>query len=435
MHNLDNILTELTFILIHFFVFLINYAISGKKLFCPPVLFSLLWTGVLSLHLAFGLSILGELYPIGLETYLVFLIGVLSFSLASFIVTVYNRQHETKIVLPPSQDFKKSLKLRLIFVGIIVVGLPLYIQASIRVFLASQIDDFFQGLRTELVYGDEDMGPTKYLISLSFVIFAINYYALLKERNNLNKFLVFICFVCTMTYSILATGRTYFFAIFTIYLGITHFHKKSFSLKKIVIPVVIFLALFIFGGIFYGKGGNIQNSVKDNLQSSSETLGIYLVSSVSALDHEMSHSINEDNSGGNTLHFFVKIGQQLNLIPKNKAVGKLPEFVFVPYATNVFTFYNPYIRDSGKIYAWLMIALFGGLHTFLYYRTLKTKSLRNTLYYSFLLFPLFMTFFQDQYMLLFSFWIQIIFYIEGYLILELIFFRPQKSDAAMINPQ
>ncbi|MEO8111166.1 MAG: O-antigen polymerase [Ginsengibacter sp.] len=418
MNELSNILTELIFILLHLFVFLANYLLANKNLFYPSVLFSLSWTVILTLHFIFGFTILDQLYPLGIDTFFIVFIGTLSFSFGCFMMSLYrqHRRFERPIHLqfePPI--FRISLRLRMIFLAILVIGLPFYIQASYRVFLASHIDDFFVGLRTELSYGDEDIGVTKYLVTFSFVIFSINYYTYLKQKSNLNLLIVIFTFIVTVTYSILATGRSYFFMILSIYLGLSYLIKKGFSLKKYITPVLIFSLLFISIGILYGKGGSRDDSLKENLKSSSETTAIYLVSSLSALDMERKNHVRAKYGGENTLLFFVKIGQKLDLLSNVKAGTLLSEFVFVPYPTNVFTFYSPYIRDYGVLYAWIMIAFFGASHTWIFHKAVNTKNIRYSLYYSFLLYPALMSFFQDQYMSLFSTWLQIIFYTEAFL--------------------
>ena len=434
MNELSNILTELIFILLHLFVFLANYLFANKNLFYPSVLFSLSWVVILTLHFIFSFTILDQLYPLGIGTLLIFFIGTLSFSFGCFMMSVYRHQRgfERPIHLqfePPI--FRISLKLRMIFLAILVAGLPFYIQASYRVFLASHIDNFFVGLRTELSYGDEDIGLTKYLVTFSFVIFSLNYYTYLKQKSNLNLLIVIFTLIITLAYSVLATGRTYFFMILSIYLGISYLIKKGFSLKKYIVPVLIFSLLFISIGILYGKGGSTDDSLKENLQNSSETTATYLVSSLSALDVERKNNVRAKYGGENTLLFFVKIGQKLDLLPNVKAGTLLSEFVFVPYPTNVYTFYSPYIRDYGMLYAWLMIALFGALHTWIFHKAVNTKNIRYSLYYSFLLYPVLMSFFQDQYMSLFSTWLQMIFYTEAFLAINSYFNKrfPKKAVA------
>lgn len=424
MHDLANILTELIFIFLHFFVFLANYIISKKRLFYPPVLFSLTWTIILILHLFLGFTILDQLYPLRLTTYLILLTGTICFSVGSFIVMNYIQVNNPSEPLP---DFRSqetiSLSLRIIFLGIVVVGLPFYIQAAYRVFLASNIDSFFIGLRIELSYGDEDIGITKYLTSLSFIVFAINYYVLLKQKNNLNVFLVIVSFIVAVVYSVFTTGRTYYFIIFSIYLGINYILNKKFLLKKYLLLLLASFLVFMFLGIIYNKGGSKEDTLVENFHSSAKTTSIYLVSSLSAFDIELKNHATAKYPGENTLLFFVKGLQKLNFLPNTKAGTLLSEFVFVPYPTNVYTVYSPYIRDFGKIYAWLMIALFGALHTFLFYRAAKIRNLRYTLYYSFLLYPLLMSFFQDQYLSLLSTWLQLIFYVELFLAINWLIIR------------
>ena len=161
-------------------------------------------------------------------------------------------------------------------------------------------------------------------------------------------------------------------------------------------------------GIIYGKGGNTEDSFSDNLKGASENVGIYLVTSLNALDIETNQNSVVSTDGDNTLRFFIKIGMSLNLLSNRKITDLKQEFVFVPYPTNVYTFYSPYIRDFGKLYAWIMLALFSVLHTWLFIKASATKQVRFIFYYAFLLFPLLLSFFGDQYLSLFSFWIQML---------------------------
>ena len=424
MQYINTNLIELIFILLHAVVCMFNYVIARKKVFHPSVLFSLLWTTILSLHLIFKLTVLKDLFPLGLNTHLVLFFGVVSFSLASFFVTMLYPANKTSPTSSTSfTELPISFTLRLIFIGILIIGLPFYIQASIRVFLASNLDNFIGGLRSELSYGEEDIGPTKYLVSFSFVVFAINFYASLKENSRWNKTLLLLSFLLGIVFAVLATGRTYFFIFLSIYMGVSFLLKKNFSFRRLLILLAAFLLFFTLFGILYGKGGDFESSFKNNLQSTSETTGIYLVTSINALDIELQNKKTASYPGENTIRFFVKIAQQLKLLEDRKVGNLISEFVFIPYPTNVYTFYSAYIRDFGKWYAWFMIALFGGIHTLLYHNAVRKKDLRNVLYYSFLLFPLLLSFFSDQYMSLFSFWLQVIFFIEIFIFLNKYVFR------------
>lgn len=421
MNDLYNILIELVFIFLQFFLFLFNYTIFKKRLFSPPVLFTLVWMVILFLHFVFRFTLLNQLFPLHFETYLVFFFGTVSFSIGSFLVSYSFEKNNHLYDIQPSaktSPVQISLLLRIIFLSIVIIGLPFYIQAAYRLFLASNVDNFFVGLRIELSYGDDDIGITKYLTFFSFFVFAINYYVLLQQKNNLNKWLAGASFIISLAYSVFATGRTYYFVILSLYLGIQYLNTKRFSIKKYLWPFLVFILIFILVGVIYNKGGDKENTLKENLHSTSEVTAVYLVSSLNALDFELTKNVKAQYPGKNTLLFFVRILHSFGFITNTKEGTLVSEFVFVPYPTNVFTFYSPYIKDFGKLYAWIMIGLFGALHTWIFYKALQTKNIRYTLYFSFLVYPLLMSFFQDQYLSLLSTWLQAIFYIELFLALN-----------------
>lgn len=395
----------------------------------PAVLFSFFWFIILLAHFIFSYTLLDELFPLHFSTYLVLFIGVVAFSTGSFLQTVIWQKKQSKriITLNKIHEDKLSTTLRCILLAIVTIGLPFYIMASYRLFLISNMDNFFVGLRTELVYGDTDIGLTKYLVSFSFVVFAVNLYSYFRKKDRLNLILLISSFLITIIYVIFFTGRGLFLMLLALYIGISYLHNKKFSIKKLLAVFGVFILLFMFFGIIYGKGGSKFSSLKENIEPVAQTTAIYLVSSLNALDLELQDNFDVDYSGNNSLRLFRKIAEQLGLV-QNVKVAKLEgEFVSVPYPTNVFTVYSPYIKDFGKLYAWIMVALFGFLHTWLYEKAVKTKSFRYSLYYSFLLFPLLISFFMDFYLTIFSTWVQIIFYTEAFLFFNTLFITRAKK--------
>ena len=75
--------------------------------------------------------------------------------------------------------------------------------------------------------------------------------------------------------------------------------------------------------------------------------------------------------------------------------------------TNVYTFYDYYVRDFGCLYAVFAQFIAAYFHGISYKGMLKRNPLQ-IYYFSFLSYPLVMQFFQDQYISLLSTWIQII---------------------------
>ena len=425
MLQFTTILNDVIFILLHCLLFLFNLQTFKKQLFHPAVLFSLVWLTVILAHFVFKFTILNELYSIDTNTYSIFFIGTISFTMGSLAASFQtadnshgNQKNYASYKYPVLQ---LNTRLRIFFLIFIIIGLPVYIYAAYRLFIASQLDDFFIGLRTELNYGDEDIGPSKYLLSLAIVLYAVNLYAYFNDKTKLNKALVYICLLVTIVYAIFATGRLFFFMIFAIYLGMSYLFNNTFSIKKYVWALVIFILFFMAHGVYYGKGGGREDNFKENIYSSTETFGVYLVSSLSALNEGMNLHNEGSQSGNITLRFFIKLGQQFHLFANQELTKFNKDFVFVPYATNVFTFYHPYIVDFGRIYAWFMLLVFGLLHTLIFNKAFQTKKFRYCFYYCMLLFPLLVSFFSDMYLTVLSTWIQIAFFGELIIICNKLF--------------
>ncbi len=415
MHTLPNILIELIFVILHFLVFVLNYGIMKRKMMQPAVLFSFLWFGILFAHFIFSFTILDELPPLHTSTFIILFIGVIAFSFGSFLQTIIWQKNESALKIKQqllSANIHISLLLRYILIIIILIAMPFYIQAAYRLYLASNIDNFFIGLQTELVYGDEKIGPLKYTGSLSFVVFALNLCAFYKERNKINSIFLTVSLLFTIIYAVLSTSRTFFLMIFSIYVGVSFLQNKNFSIKKISRLIAIFMVLFIAIGWIYGKGGSTESSVKENLQPAAEVTSIYIVSPLNALDYDLNNQFEINYKGTYTFRFFNKVFEQLGLISNPIIPGLFQPFVLIPYPTNVYTLYDKYIKDFGKFYAWAMVFLFGFIHTYLYNKAVFTKNLKYTVYYSVMLFPLLISFFDDLYLSGTSVWLQIIFYIE-----------------------
>ncbi len=424
MYQSNDILIELAFIFLHALLFLVNYRIHKKKIMHPGVLFSFLWFGILLLRFIFSLTLLDKLFSISVPTYLIFFIGATAYSFGAFVQTTYwqkNLFQRTEKINQQISPVEISLLLRYILVVLIIIGLPFYILAAYRVFLASNYENFFIGLRTELSYGTEDMGSVKYLFPFSLVAYALSIYSLLTDRNRVNIILFRISLIAVIIYTIFFTGRTPFLFILALYVGLSAFYNKKFSIKKLSRLFIPFLIVFMLFGVIYGKGGGVENSVQENIKPAAQMTAIYMVGSLNALEWELHHQYRVSYNGNNSLRFFIKIGEQLQIFPNTKANDLIQEFVFVPYPTNVYTIYSLYIKDFGRIYAWIIVLLLGALQSFIYNKALTSKSIRFSIWYSFLLFPMLMSFFADQYFSLLSYWLQIGIFIEAILFLNKFF--------------
>ena len=420
MYHFENILTSLIFIVAHFLLFFLNYELMKKKIMHPAVLFSLVWFIVVLLHFIFSFTILNELPPLRTSTYIVFFIGVIAFSFGAFIETLLWQKNHT-IQTTATRTFADkdiSLPLSIILLSISVIGLPFFLYKSYKIFIESNIDTFFIGLRSELLYGDEDIGALKYLFPFSLVLYAFILSSFLKDKKLINRVLLIISSLVTLAYAIFTTGRLIFLIILVVYLGMRFIYSNHFSIKKIFRFVIFFMILFIGLGIVYDKGGSTEDSISDNIKPAAQGTAIYMVASLNALDRKLNNQFNVNYNGNNSLRFFIKLGNELGMVKKAKVNDLIPPFIFTPYPTNVYTIYSSYIEDFGKFYAWFIMAFLGIIQAWLYNIATTTKSLRYSFYYAILLYPLLISFFADQYFTLVSFWLQFCFFVEAIILLN-----------------
>jgi oligosaccharide repeat unit polymerase len=276
--------------------------------------------------------------------------------------------------------------------------------------LASEVEaqNFFIALRYQLTSVRHTYGVLDYF--LSFGLFASLYRLLTFEKfsdlgfKRITKLIVSM--IITFGFLVLSTGRTYFFfymitALIIIYL------KGRVRVRYIVGFFLSALILFIFIGVILNKGGNMENSFRMNINSSLNHLLAYFEGPLLAFDRFLNSEISH-TYGENTFRFFIALLYDLNLSDK-PPIDIVNKWIMVPYPTNVYTIFYQYFMDFGILGCWIVIFLFGLVHTWMFYRA-KTSGNHFKMITAYTFYPLLMVFFQDQYFSLLSFWIQLWFY-------------------------
>lgn len=399
----------------------ISFHVFGKHLFHPAVLLSLLWAILFSAERLLQATILPELPLISLETYLlVFFVLACFFSggLLSRFVLNSGKTYIRSDIPSNHQAIKDTAPwVLLFFIGILLLGLPLYIKSIFSIQEQSANENFWVAVRSEIIYGEMDIGPTKYLVAFSVVSMGIAYYLHGIMPSTKTKLLLLLSGAIALVYNLLYTGRTSIFLVLAVLLGVRSFFIQKNPFKVLLYIALIFILLFSVMGILYEKGGSTSDTPGLNAQNTAVFAGLYLVGPLHGLNHHIQKNEPSDYSGEHTLNFFLRMGENIGLMPKQKPREIVEAYVFMPYPTNVYTAFRVYLRDFGVVYLGLMFFVFGCLHSFLFQRARVTREMRYVLYYAFLLFPLLLSFFRDQYMTVFSSWLKIILYIELFLFL------------------
>lgn len=257
-----------------------------------------------------------------------------------------------------------------------------------------------------------------------FISFAVVYWREpLEKRKGIRPYVLALFIIAALaTISVPTRNSILFFAL---PLVMTWYSTHNTSNKRIVWSLLISAIgfLLIFYVISTGKywymyaatGANRYEIIKNEIQT-------YLSGSIVALSSTWkSHSFTR--LGGNTFRFFVAIYDAI--FGSNNAVALVNEFITFANGvkTNVYTFYDFYLRDFGILYAMIVQFVIAAVHGISYMK-MRTGNLFSIFLFAMLSYPLMMQFFQDQYFSLLSTWIQI--FAVGAIVLKTnLFFRKE----------
>ncbi|NOX65195.1 MAG: oligosaccharide repeat unit polymerase [Chlorobi bacterium] len=384
----------------HVFLLILNLKLI-KNIAAPSFLYTFIWFIVLLLHFLVAKFNLISINSLSNEILLFFLLGTIFFNAGSFFsIMVYHKSHpreyKTKFVRVHNFFDNFMLLIPLLF-------LPVVYLKSLYLAYNSGIENLFLGLRYQKNYGGESLGVLQYLTI--WAIFDATWRYLLYKHNVsvwMQKGKMIVAFSSAFFYAILSTGKTFPFLIIITLIGLK-FLANEVKIKQGVIFVSSLFLVFFFFSVFLEKGASPNNSFTVNLILVNQTLLNYMLGPQSALDSVFQNSIAYDlgfNSFRFFFAFFYKIG-----ISDIEPFNLVQVFTFVPFPTNAYTYYYPYILDFGVIFSFLTLFIFGFFHTKSFLHA-KRGSLVYSYIYALMLYPLFMSFFQDQYLSLLSTWLQ-----------------------------
>lgn len=386
-----------------------NYSLD-KSIGYPPFLYSCVWFLVVFFHFISVQFNIIKIYELTPKSLLIFTVGVLLFTLGGLFV---------KIKLTSNKFAKKIeyVKIRknadVLLILISLVFLPFYFSASYKLAVEYMIlDSQYAGLRNA-VAERVDIGFSKYGINFAYISFFIQLFQY--NLNKENKIKLIISILILILFCILTTGRTFFIIFFCLIFGTLIVFNKL-KIKYLLYSIVSIFLLFSAIGISLSKGGSLDSSLEENISSVSESFVFYFIGGLSAFDLFINKRY-DYTYGESSLRFlyafFNKIG--LTDIKLNQLVN---DFVTVPFETNVFTIYKDIFEDFGLIYMIIIIFSMSTLHTFFYFKAINERKIVYTFFYSLMLYPLLMSFFQEQYLSLMPTWIYltfILFFIKKYI--------------------
>lgn len=366
-------------ILIIFFLLLFIAYIYKSNFFSPWMITTSVWTLIGVLSIVFS----DILYPLGNHFYSSIIIWVLFFFISSFISSKFSKSKQ--IYNTPSD------KVLDFFLIISILFTPLYLKEIYDNVLENGTGSLFFDLRYQALNSEKDYGILLYLKNFNKALLILEF---LRKRLNYKKIIIISIINILVGVSIMEKG-TFFFITFIILFFL--YHRKTISKKVLFIVLVSFLTLSF-----------TLNSVRSHESSSSvqfvDFFAIYALSPSVAFETLEYKEYSSANFGANTFPFFYGLSNALFgtefIVEK-----KMQSFVNVPLPTNVYTVMQPFYEDFGYLGILFFGSLFGTFCGFIYKRSLSSNFFYGV--YSYLACLLALQFFQEEFFVSFSVFIQI----------------------------
>lgn len=360
----------------------------------PGVLHASIWGFVLFLYCLSADSFL----PLAPQTLFIFVGGMLVFAMGSYLASWSYRPSERPQAMVP---FRRTRLLNALFWFNLLL-LPVSFALAYGLAATGPSGSFLINLRLIETSGNSDRFIWNYLVMLSVVSSALHLLAIDTEMKQSGRLKFALSIPVAVGYCILNTGRTWFFMLLIVLMGLAVLTRKISVRKALLYSGTAALLLFVMIAVLLGKGGSVDKPVSDNAATLWDAFQTYLLGPLPSFDIFVRHH-ETVRLGDNTLRFFWaaldKIGFETPPVPL------VHEFVNVPFPSNVYTVYRPYFDDFGLPGAVMVQFFLGLLHGRLYRKLARPDAFYCCLY-AFSLYPLAMQFFQDQYLSLLSLWLQ-----------------------------
>src|SRR5216684_3512732 len=384
------------------FLTIANYR-TFRDLRYPPFILSALWLGVMTVYYLSPIT----MHPVSLVTASIFVAAVVSFTFGGQLALALENDMEIRTVPgKPLQLHPAHPRVKKMLLLATVCFLPALVYKAGELAELSGIDNLFVGLRVEVL--SEDSPGYGVIGNASILSFLTTFlYSVELRKTRWEKLQYFLSVIVSFIYAVLITGRTPFFLIIVVLLGIAAMERR-FTGKKLAAGVLAFLLSFGIFGLVLGKGGSLDASWSENSSSMGQSLVIYTVGPLSAFDR----LVGQDpmlsygkNSFAGVLNVFYRLSGHTQISP-------IPEEVNVPFPINAYTGLRPVYLDFGILGVILAFAFIGAASTYFYVRAAGGDKF-YILCYSLSLFPLLYVTFSDQYFAPMLSWAKYVF--AGYL--------------------
>lgn len=395
-----------------------------KDAISPPVFLTFVWI-LPFLWLSIG-NIAGTVDYVMDSTGFIYMIGIVIF-LMGFILTC-RKYRVTKYSIAIDECHHMTVALKVIIV----------IEAAILAYFLVDVLAFaIKNMRGSLWYTykwgmNNSLYKEKWFISYgrnaSRAITIVMYAFVNTSEGNAEKKerrWMWIQVIIAAIFHIIGPGRNDIFALL-IPIGIIYVitHRKSGfdSFSKIVKLGLVLVAIFYIYYVFKNPNRDSNLGVISSIENYLCGGTVSFVDWVNQGNHQYGHGLY-------TFRFFCAIARDL-FGSSVEVVSPVEKHVlnFNNHYGNVYTMYKWYANDFGLWYAFLWQFIFGCIHGKITRRFQDRRDTVSLIVFAFSFFPLFMQFFQDEYISIVSTWIQMYLWIFLCANTELLYKRDSRSS-------
>ena len=375
----------------------------SKKFLYPPTVFSLLWFFVIGVHLVYVKFYNPSPNQLSFKTLAFFTIIPILFTIGGAIAKSLSNTWPEETEPNPVQIKSGYLNAILIISS---VALYAFIE-RIREITRGSFD--MRVFRDSISNQGEELGVVQYAVP--FILFSmIVHFISFMSNNKLSGWKhvrFYLMIIITVAMCVLSSGRGVFLLL-TMALGGIYSTYKRINVKQIFKVVSGLFGVFIFMAVLLKK--TMPNKAEKGIAIADQLFFLiysYVCLPLSAFDHFFTNPY--DLKWGDHLFRFPKIFLYKLKVISEPPAGLVEGYVKVPDPVNVYTSYFKLVGDFGPLYAMIVMLVFGTIHTLLYFKS--KNNLIALILYALLLFPLMMSFFEENLISLVSTWLQYIFLI------------------------
>ena len=351
-----------------------------RNLLCPPLVFTGTW--LISL---IGVFLSGDtLYDISVLTYLIYLIGAISFSVGGALVL--DRLHQQTVSyqpLPVRRHSSWPYRALLICLVVLLIGLPLYWQEVSSMADNVSADKLLHNIRYKTVQATDETGSfgilANFVVVPQFVAMAMFYEM---DGTRMRRWLALCAIILALVYGGMTGAKGNAVKLVLTLFFVASIKNRQLRIGPLLARLVIAISLFSFGLVMINFAFEASSGPGAVAMRLVEAIQSYWLGGLVGFD-QIAQNPSIVESTQSIDRFFLETARSLGMnvyVPPRHA-----PFLWISPTmhTNIYTIYFSYFKDLGWIGTTIIMFGLGLLLTMLYRNVMRGGVIGGIFYANF----------------------------------------------------